>query len=282
VAGGERNLVVSSQVVSPYPDHIYFDQPGSLNPQQLRFWLLFWDKLDFPANDLISFSLDAEGQFLQSAGVLNRTTVPTVNTGLGSVDPAADYVRTHIAAFRLLDEKEPGVWSLATGKDAISFPNEDLEVDRGLVVSLHRAMPIPDKDVPLQDVLEFRTKRHDELIALRHHLEEIYQRILTAGDGELAINTELERLQLAISDHIKASRETGFKFRLADFEAGFNKLVPGAATFFAGYAAGLTVLQALIPAAAAMLDIKVGPSLKRHKATATPFRYISSYHRELF
>jgi hypothetical protein len=89
-----------------------------------------------------------------------------------------------------------------------------LEPGRGVLVSLHRALPVPDKDVPLQDILEFRTKRSDELIALRRHLEEIYGRIVSAGDSDLALKTELERLQQAINDYTKVFHERRFKFRM--------------------------------------------------------------------
>jgi Family of unknown function (DUF6236) len=97
---------------------------------------------------------------------------------------------------------------------------------------------VPDKDVPLEDVLAFRTKRHDELVTLRHHLEEVYQSIISAGEGELALSTQTEKLQLAILDHLKVSREFGFKFRLVDFDANLN-LPAGANVGVGSYMAGL-------------------------------------------
>jgi len=69
-------------------------------------------------------------------------------------------VELHLAAFyRKLDQSEPGVWSLGTGKNSISFPEREMEEGRGVLVRLYEAIPVPDKDVPLQDILEFRTKR---------------------------------------------------------------------------------------------------------------------------
>jgi hypothetical protein len=127
---------------------------------------------------------------------------------------------------------------------------------------------------------EFRARRRDELIALRHHLEDIYQRVISAGDGELALNTEIERLQRAINDHVKAVRGRGLKFKLVDLDANLN-LAP-AVTAAVAYAAGLSIPLSLLTGLGAALSLKIGPSLKRHEATPTPFKYVSSYHRELF
>jgi hypothetical protein len=278
----ERGLVISVPIKAEGGALTVPHRPqgGGLDLQELRFSLLFWDKLDFPSNNQILVGLDDEGRFLQNAGVLHRTHIRLAGD-LDTDFAAAVYVQAHLAAFKELDKKEPGVWSLATGENAISFSESELEPARGVLVSLHRAVPVPDKDVPLEDILSFRTKRRDELIALRHHLEDIYQRVIVAGDGELALTTEIERLEIAINNHLKACRETGLKFKLADIDASLNLLGPlGAATI--AYALGLPALASLAAGAAAALKLSVGPSLKRREAISTPFKYVSSYHHEVF
>jgi Family of unknown function (DUF6236) len=276
----ERGLVISVPIKQ---EKRKFLLDGRLDLQELRFSLLFWDKLDFPRNNLFDTRYLAEVEFLQAAGVLNRTHIQDIG---GPVHTA--YIKAHISAFKELDKKEPGVWSLASGKNAISFPDSELEPGRGVLVSLHGAIPLPDKDVPLEDILLFRTKRRDELITLRLHLEDIYQRIINAGDGALALNTELDRLQIAINDYLKASRETGFPFKLVvDFGASLNVINPlGVAAV--GYALGLPLLDVLTVGAKGALSVgpslkvSAGPSLKGRDAVSTPFKYVSSYHREVF
>jgi hypothetical protein len=252
---------------------------GGLDRQELHFSLLFWDKLDFPTSNMFAIRLDPDSQFLADSGILQRTSVRVEVAGSASIP--AWYVAAHVGAFRILDNLEPGVWSLATGERSISFPSGELEPNRGALVKLHQAIPIPDKQVPLQDILEFRTKRRAELLALRHHLEDIYQRVVSAGDVPLALNTELERLDRAITDHIKASRETRFPLRLTDLSASFN-FVKFGGVLAAGLEAGLPLAGSLLTAGAAAISISKGASLRGHKATPTPFRYISSYNRELF
>ncbi|MFK8252862.1 DUF6236 family protein [Ancylobacter terrae] len=270
-----RGLVVSPPIEST--GTILKLKSGVLDPQALRSSLLFWDRLDFPDQRLIKFGLNSDAEFLASAGVLKRTEVKISGSG----DFAAAVRDAQVAAFRYLDKENPGRWSLATGEPFFSFGDESLEPGRGALVRLYGAVPVPDKDVPLQDILEFRVRRSDELLALRTHLETVYQRVISAGDGELAWNTEIEALQRAIQDHIKTSRESGFRLRLADLSASLNLYTIGSSAI-AAYTAGLPMVRSLINGAVAGLSVEVGAALKHHKPSPTPFQYITSYHDEVF
>lgn len=250
---------------------------SALDPQELRSNLLFWDRLDFPEQRVIYCELDPDAEFLVSSGVLKRTRIEFVGGG----DMAGIFRDLHVGAFRQLDQENPGLWSLATGERSISFGDDALEQDRGALVRLYGAIPVPDKDVPLADILEFRGRRSDELLALRTHLEAVYQRVISAGDGELAWNTEVEGLQRAIQDHIKTSKETGFRLRLADLSASLN-LLPIGAGAIAAYSTGLPMVPSLVAGAALGISLDVGVALKRHRASSTPFQYVTSYHEEVF
>lgn len=250
---------------------------SDLDPQEVRSNLLFWDKLDYPDQNIIGFGLSPDAEFLIDAGVLQRTRIQFSGRG----DAAEIFRNLHISAYMALDEREPGKWSLATGERSISFGDEALDVGRGALVRLHDAIPVPDKDVPLADILEFRARRSDELIALRTHLEAIYQRVIDAGDGELAWASEVEALQRAIHDHIKTSKEAGFRLRLADLGANLN-LTAAAATAVASYSQGLSLIPSLVTAAVAGIGVEAGVALKRHKAGPTPFKYVTAYHDEVF
>ena len=271
----QRGLVISCPItISGTSFHL---KSSALDLQELRFALLFWDKLDFPTNNLISIGLDQDAQFLASAGILRRTKVQV----LGSGDLVQGFAQAHVHAYRALDEQEPGVWSLGTGENAVSFPDADVEHGRGALIRLYQAIPVPDKDVPFQDILEFRSKRSAELLALRHHLEAIYQRIVAAGDGALALNTEIGALEQAIADHIKASKESKMSFRNMSFDASLN--VPaGVVAGLAAYSVLLNTVGALLAGLATAIRFGPGVSLKGRNVTPTPFQYVSSYHDNVF
>ncbi len=271
----QRGLVISCPItISGTSFHL---KTTALNPQELRFALLFWDKLDFPTNNLINIGLDQDAQFLASAGILKRTKAQV----LGSGDMAQAFAQAHVHAYRTLDEQEPGVWSLGRGENAVSFPDADVEDGRGVLISLYQAIPVPDKDVPFQDILEFRSKRRAELLALRHHLEAIYQGIVAAGDGALALNTKIGALEQAIADHIKASKESKMLFRNMSFDASLN--VPaGVVAGLAAYSVSLNTVGALLAGLATAISFGRGVSLKGRNVAPTPFQYVSSYHDNVF
>ena len=121
---------------------------GGIDPQELRLALLFWDKLDYPSNNLIEIAPGPDADFLIDVGGMKRTHV-----AMGGSYSGGDVVRAPlIRAFQLLDEAEPGTWSIATGERSISFVDDELREGRGALVTLHRAIPVPDKDVPLAEV----------------------------------------------------------------------------------------------------------------------------------
>lgn len=273
----KRGLVISPPIVV-FQDGFQIDS-AELDPQELRFSLLFWDKLDYPSNNLIEVEPGRDADFLIKAGVLKRTRVAMEGSFSGG-----DIVRLPlIRAFNILDEAEPATWSVATGDRSISFLDSELQTGRGALVSLHRAIPVPDKDVPLEDVLKFKEKRHSELLALRHYLEAIYIRVANSEDGKFALVSETEALEKAAMDHVKSVKGMGLKWRLADLTASVSLVKPAAVALGASYGLGLPALESLLAgAAAAGLDIKAGGGLSRARSAETPFRYVSSYHKEVF
>jgi len=272
-----RGLVVSSQITLEGTS-VRIRQ-FNLDSQELRSNLLFWDRLSFPKTRLANFPMSDDEQYLIDTGVLERRQFETTRERI--TDPAAMFLEAHLKAFRELDREEPGAWSLATGERSLSFPETELTDGRGVLVKLHQAIPVPDKDVPLNEVLEFRERRRDELIGLRHHLERIYLRIVEAGDGDLALRTESEALERAIADHTKASREARFSLRLSGLSASLN-LLGWTVASGALYTAGLPLVESVLGGAVPSLSVSIGAGLKGRQAIATPFKYVSSYNRELF
>ncbi|XNY07042.1 DUF6236 family protein [Sinorhizobium meliloti] len=247
---------------------------GGLDLQQLRLNLLLWDRLSYPKQPFIEIGLGPEAEFLERERILERTPV-SVPGGLGGII----LTQAHYECFRTLDRKEPGKWSLATieGSDS-AVPTASLEEGRGVLVRLLNAIPVPDRDVPLDDVLNFKSKRRSELTALRVHLEDVYQRIVEAADPELKLETELARLQTALEDHIKVSREWKVGLKLADLSANLN-IAGAVAGTIASYTMGLPLLQSVVSGVVPAISVDAGAGLARRHVTHTPFKYVSAIHR---
>ena len=250
---------------------------ASIDPQELRYALLFWDVLNFPTNNVMRIRSSPDVQFLEGAGVLQRSEIR-----VDLVGEFGDLLRqAHVGAFKILDTISPGFWTVASGENSINFLGEDLEEGRGALFRLHRALPVPDTEVPLQDILEFRAKRKPELLAVRAYLEAAYQRILKAGDGDLSWNSEIDALDRSIVDLMSVARRVPFRWRWASLTANLN-LPHGAFVTAAGVVAGLPLSQAAALGGASALSVQGGPSLRQSERTESPFRYILGYHADVF
>ena len=102
---------------------------------------------------------------MESAGILTRPDYSF------NGDAAQGIANSQIQAFIDLEDREPGLWSLAQGENSLFLKDRILEPDAGAFLELTRAIPIPDKDVPLNDVLEFKERRVDEMRRLRTELD---------------------------------------------------------------------------------------------------------------
>jgi hypothetical protein len=295
-----RGLVISRPIMVTHylhgetyadgaPKKVTVSVASELDAQQLRYHLLFWDMLAYPHTGAMEMP-SAEEDFLLKEGVLVRAT-PSIpyDRALRSVN----VIKGILSVFDDLDRKEPGRWSLAEPGIANSLELfMDSEPDRAALVQLVNCIPVPNRDVPLQDVLNFKRQRADELMALRHHLERIYQDIVGATDRDLASLTETEALSKAVADALKVVRESKMKTMLGSLSGTLTvkdafKFKEALAAFATSYTHGLGAAQAIVDGAiagfgSAALQISAATGKKDATATGTPFKYATLIHTELF
>ncbi|WP_155122665.1 DUF6236 family protein [Burkholderia ubonensis] len=255
---------------------------SSLDPQELRFALLFWEKLAWPTTSAIHFASDADAEFLENAGVLSRPQYSFNGTG-GSI-----LARAQLQAFADLNNREPGAWAIAQGENSLILKSDTMRPENGAYVELHRAIPIPTTDVPLNEILEFRERRRDELLVLRRELDTFVSEIESAENHVEALTNHVASIDAACADLLKLGREWQFPVRLSNIKAsvslGVRTLVPA---FGAGWAAGISygmpaaIVAAGMAGAACSLELKADISLRAIKRPMSPFRYAYRAHEEL-
>lgn len=241
-----------------------------------------------PLLEGIEIGLCKEGLFLERVGILQRQRVDNVVItiwGDGRPEEPTEQLAHHILrAFRTLDAAEPATWTLATGERCLTLDDSEMDTGRGILFRLHRALPVPDKDVPLDDILQFKERRRPELIGLRSQLEAAYLRVASSPDQPLAESSELAALDLALSDLLKA-REGGAVKRWVSADISFDfQPMRGINAAVVGYMAGLPLTEAIsVGAYQAFVQIEPTVSLKRlQRDKAVPWRYVAKYHDEVF
>lgn len=272
----KKGIVISPKF-EPLPNGLQIS--GDVDTADLRKYLLYWDEIVLAENNLIGIGSN-DFDFLQSAGVGRKERV--IFQGSFQIDSRI-MISSQQAAWLENERKEPGVWSIAQSSSTPFFV--DGAIKSVIEFELYDALPIPSHDVPLNDILEFKQKRRDELIAFRVHLDGIYQSVLTAGNIPSAKSAEIEKLKLALNDINRTLSEGLIKKSLSSlrstFESDFSGVIgtglavgaiPGfipLPPIFAGLAAGgmyLGVKTLMAP--------NVDTAMK-------PFNYIKSILREV-
>jgi len=279
-----RGLIISQQIA--VGGNALGIISSEFHPQDIRFWLLFWDKMVCPLVEGLAFGTGETGQFLEEIGLLER---PYYNFGGGFGDRV---VRAHMAAYDDLDKKEPGAWSIAEGTNSFIIPTARLRDRGGISVELNRAIPIPDKEVAIYDILEFKAKRKDELLNLRVHLDGIARAIDDSDDQQGELSRQVKLIDGACSDLIRLNQEWRMPFRLSGIKMSLD-LRPTATlgSFFAGLGAGnqyygmpmvASLGLATLSAVGASIKFSGDFGLNRTSPTLLPYKYMAIYCTELF
>jgi hypothetical protein len=262
--------------------HIRTSEP---NPGLLRHSLLYWDKIDFPQNNIIHVS-SSSIDFLIKAGVAQSTQIRVGGSG----GMAALYVAAQFAAFRELNSQNPDMWTF--GQHAQEFSGLDGEITQAQIaeIEINSVLPTPPDDTPLEDILELKRKRESEFRSLRIAVDELYDEVLKSAQMPRAQSAAIYRLQSVIHDiravvdkswleRVKSSVK--FDFNLpASFGVGAAGYLSGQAASIAFGIPGLEQVGAAGAAALAAikLDAKLGSVLKGLPESAKAFAYL--YHVE--
>ncbi|WP_158301155.1 DUF6236 family protein [Janthinobacterium sp. BJB426] len=255
---------------------------AALDPQELRFALLFWDKLVWPSSRAIHIGSGPNELFLESAGILSRPDY-TFN-GDGAQGVALGY----FAAFQDREKAEPGVWAMSQGERSLNLIGQYQEKEKGALLELHRAIPLPSIDVPLQEILEFKEKRKDELWLLRNRLDSLLSDLDVADDRELAFAKQIKEIDEACANLIAVGRDWKFPVLLSNLKASFNltpsKFLPAIAGGWAmGKEYGLTAAAtaAGVAGLVSTLEIKGDFGLRGVLKPNSPYQYAFHIDREL-
>lgn len=282
-APGARGIVICPPTFADRSANILIGGGPILDAARLRTWTLFWDRLDLPDNNFVqNWVPTQETDLLQAEGILKRSQVTLSGLHGGGDVP----VVVNTATLKEQMARAPGRWSMALGPGALELPASAVDEGQGLMFTLHNGIPIPDAAVPIEAVLEFKRRRNAELLALRAYMDDAYQIVINSADPNHALTAAVAKIEKAIADQVRASREAPIRFRLSTMRVTLKTLWTAGAAAGAAAVAGVPLLgvaaAAGISAAGEIVgDIEVSAALKGLKADGAPFGYINHYREEL-
>jgi hypothetical protein len=259
---------------------------GAVDLHQLRHALLFWDKLVWPRNNIANPN-SPDLDFLEGAKILER---PRYAISMGRID-ANFLVQIQLTEFQKRSDAGTGVWDICQNTSALlSAVAKETDAD-GVGFELISAIPVPDKDVPLNEILEFKQRRTDEFLRLRAEVDGLGSKLIAAGTN---IDSALTEIDKACADVLRISSEWQFPVRLADLKMAldlkpFKVLAGGVAASLAASVKGLSATQIALAgiggaagAAESAFKITSGIGLQSIKRRKSPFAYVAHIHKEAF
>jgi uncharacterized protein DUF6236 len=282
-----RGLIMTATIVKePEGTRVH----GSIDDQQLRYALLFWDKLVWPSNNLIYAAGNQDSQFLEAAKILER---PRYNF-ISSVDPAEPFVRSQLEEFKKRDATQKGIWDLCQRTAVLLASAGDATNANGLGVELIQAIPVPDKDVPLNEILEFKRKRHAEFIALRVELDSLSLKLASMENAAAELQEKIKYVDAACANALRVCSEWQFPVRLSSQKMAldikpFELIAGGIGGALAANSANLSAtaivlagIGGAVAAAKSALKLTADITLQGIKRRSSPFAYVAHAHSELF
>jgi len=178
---------------------------GEIAAEIIRHWLLFWDEFNCPENSFFGTGLSPDLQYLEDLGLLQRNFVK-MSGGISSGNIGKLFLAAQHITYAQLNNSEPGKWAVASSEVIVSTSTAP-SFEPSLIFDLTNAFQVPDKVVSLDDIIEFKEKRGDELAAFHSHLEEIYARITASRDVIRSKTVEIVNLEKSLSDYNSALAE---------------------------------------------------------------------------
>lgn len=274
----ERGVIISNPMeIDGSAIHI---KSSNLEHSELRRSLLFWDKIVWPVTNGIHIDAGPDEAFLISEQRLHRPKFYVNGDGAKSIAMAFS------ESYRFLEARDPGRWLMSHGLASLRLNGKQLEPERGVISEFLNVVPIPDRDVPLEDVIAFKEKWNTEAISLREEIDNFYQSWVNSEDRAHQFQKTISRIERASSDMIRVSKESKLPFSMSSWKVSFNITSPdlakaaflslGSATAF-----DLELVQSLLVGAAATVSIGSDVGLKNGRSN-TPFNYVSTMEKRLY
>ncbi|EOV9740102.1 DUF6236 family protein [Enterobacter hormaechei] len=197
----ERGVVFTRSELIKIAGGRGFKTGKGINRLDINYFLLYWDRLASPTNNIFHFGLPCEDELIRLGKLeVLKFSFESMQDSLYSEFDALSQTKS----LDLMRKKHKSTdWRIHSLNEELNFSDSDSVVKQTLRFDLCNLLPVPGPDVNLNEILEFKERRSDELIALHSYIDELYFEVINSGDFELS----------------KAKAFDGFKRAIADLDA---------------------------------------------------------------
>lgn len=255
---------------------------ANLHPEELRFALLYWDKLSWPNQSFIVSDMSEDEKLLAEMGVLERPEFDF------NGDVAQGMLKGYLGVFKEKAQSSPGLWSLSEGERSLSAicGRDEFDTVDSLSVRLARSIPIPGVDMSVEQIIKFKEKRRDELGELRACLENTTQDMNFMGNPDEYLNHQINKMRDACANLLRVSGEWQSPFYLSDVSLSTSETLAGLGlaglSLKEAFEVGGSVTGAMVMGAlSGVVSVGLTPKLRWVKKDLGPYKYVYKMHKEL-
>ena len=239
----KRGIIASPGIITPLAGG--FRMERSLSAEELRYFILYWDEIVIPGNNLVYIGVPGEEELIK-CGAISRPRVAFQGSFQGDQVTNAILGCQGIVAEQLVKRTDTD-WVIHQIGTTLSVLRNFSEQRNVLRIVLAEALPVPSPDIPIAELLEFKSRRRDQLVEMHEALDAVYQEVLAAPDSDLAARRAISQLKRTIeSVHTVTAKElrSEKKYSLSvQFNLDGARAAPaiGAGALFDLFTNGLTI-----------------------------------------
>ncbi|MCY2604893.1 DUF6236 family protein [Klebsiella pneumoniae] len=259
---------------------------GDIDKRKLIRTVLFWDKIIIPCNtNIFVINLDhiPEIVTLRAEKILEE---PKIQVNVDGELTSVLYGMYMWYIMQMMKSNDANYSTYELEKMIIS-DHDQVSPSGGELLTFTNAFPEPDVSTEINDILEFKLKRKDQLNLLMAHLNSLELRVLKAENKHTELNKAINEIDIACADVIRLYKEKGIKFNISNAKFNFSMkeiIEVTGATYEGSVIAGLpqtaAVLASLSAGIASVVEIKDAISFKKIDKT-NPFNYAGEISKHL-
>ncbi len=171
----------------------------SISAAEIRFYLLYWNKVFIPTNNLVHIGIPEEDVLVET-GAIYRPRVPL--TGRFTAAQVGESILNNQCELAKLMEKDTTTfWTMHQRGTGLLVPKEYSSPRDLLRIEIANALLSPSPEVEIYDVLDFRERHAAKLSLLHELLDHTYLEILSSPDPDIKKISALRELERAAEDH---------------------------------------------------------------------------------
>ena len=220
-----------------------------ISPEDVRSFLLYWDKIIIPANNAIYVGVPDEDILIEQ-GYIERpmSKIDYATFDLSMIDAC---LQSQLAVAKQYQENDKKTdWVMHQFSEQLNLADSEIHKNRSLRLSLAKLLPVPTKDASITDVIEFKERRKGLFNAFHEKMDHVYLEALKCPDQSLGFYNARKELEEILLELERLSSEKWSLLKRISWSSTFNldleKLAGISGIVYAAYSSSTTPEMAAI------------------------------------